>query len=177
MGEGKKKREILGGPVEGGPAEGGPAEGVESGEGSGGGSQESAQILDAPTKNLNTHRTDTPHHNATQHNTPLTLTTHRVVLGKGGSLAGKSMAQKTRHEQQIVPKTRFLVSRMVRIGLGTKRFDQKGGQKAVWANSGVGQKWCGPNVVRKTKKTWKKEILKMSLSPSPKTQKKEKNKK
>ena len=37
---------------------------------------------------------------------------------------------------------------MVRKGLGPKRFDQKSGpQKAVWAKSGAGQKWCGPQVV------------------------------
>ena len=49
---------------------------------------------------------------------------------------------------------------MIRTGLGTKRFDQKGSQEAVWAKSGVGHKWCGPNVVRKTKKTWENKSKK-----------------
>ena len=65
-GEGKKS-EILGG----------PAEGRSGGRGSGGGGRRtvgrSAQILDAPTKILNTHPTDTPHNTHhtpyTQHNT------------------------------------------------------------------------------------------------------------
>ena len=64
------------------------------------------------------------------------------------------MAQKTRHEQQIVPKSSpigqgFLGSRMVRKFLGTKRFVRKKScQEAVWAKSGMDQKWCGPKVVR-----------------------------
>ena len=60
-------------------------------------------------------------------------------LGRGGSLAGRSMAQKTRHEQQSVPKSSpighgFLGSRMVRKGLGTKRFEKKA------KRGGLGQK-------------------------------------
>ena len=68
------------------------------------------------------------------------------------------MGQKTRHEQQIVPKS------SPSKGLGTKRFDIKKGQEAVWAKSGVGQKWCGPKVVRKTKKHGKTN-QKISLTP------------
>ena len=142
-GEGKKS-EILGGPAEEG----------ESGEGA----RRRAQILDAPTKILNTpHRHNTTH---TQHNAGIL---HRVVFGKGGSLAGRSMAQKSRHEQQSVPKSSpiaqgFLVSRMVLKGLGTKRFDQKKDQEAVWAKSG-----------QKNQKTWKnKEKTTFSLSPKTK---------
>ena len=114
---------------------------MESGEGS----RESAKFW-THTKNLNTHRTDTPHHTTPHHTTPHhnTTTTHpqhnggsRTGLGQGGSLAGWS-PKKTRHEQQNWP----MFSRMIRIGLGTKRFDQKGGQEAVWAKSGV------PKVVR-----------------------------
>ena len=80
------------------------------------------------------------------------------------------MAQKTRHEQQIVPKSSpigqgFLGSRTVRKGWGTKRFDQK---KKV--QGGLGQKWYGPKVVRKTNKNIEKTIFKKeSLFPSPKT--------
>ena len=80
----------------------------------GGGVGGSAQILDTPTKILNTHRTDTPHHTTQQQRLP-----HRVVLGLF-----------------------FLVSRMVRKGLGTKRIKKSClGQEAVWARSGAGQKW------------------------------------
>ena len=60
-----------------------------------------------PTKILNTHRTDTPHH-TTQHNTAQHHTSphnlHREVLGRG-SCAGWSwarlMAKKQDHEQQL----------------------------------------------------------------------------
>ena len=92
---------------------GGPAEG----------SRGSAQILDAPAKMLNTHHNTTRH--TTQHN--------------GGSLAGRSMVQKTRHEQQIVLKSGqgFLGSRMVRKGLGTERFVKKRAKRR-----------SGPKVVR-----------------------------
>ena len=93
----------------------GRSDGGEGGEGGVGGRgiRRSAQILDA----------DTPHHNTTQRGIP-----HKVVLGKQGSLATRSMAHKTRHEQQIVLEN----SPMVRKGLGTKR----------WARKGMGQKWC-----------------------------------
>ena len=43
------------------------------------------QILDAPTKILNTHRTDTPQHNTTQHNT----TQHNGRSRRGGGVLGK----------------------------------------------------------------------------------------
>ena len=56
------------------------------------GVRESAQILDEPTKILNTH-----HNTTQQHNNDST------GLGQGGSIAGWSMVPKTRHEQQIVP--------------------------------------------------------------------------
>ena len=100
-GEGKKEQNL------GGPAEGELGE-EESGEvvprrGVG----ESTQILDAPTKMLNTHRTDTPQHNntTTTHHTTQLEDPAQGGFGQGGSLAGRSMAQKTRHEQQIVPKS------------------------------------------------------------------------
>ena len=57
----------------------------------------------------------------------------------------------------------FLGSKMVRKGLGTKRFDPKKGQEAVSAKSGAGQKWS-----EKTK-NMEKQIRKKTLSPSPKT--------
>ena len=81
-----KKSEILGGPAEGV---------LRRGVG------ESAQILDAPTKILNTHRTDTPHHNTTQHNNNDTPHNTREDpaqggLGQGWSRAGRSMAQKNK---------------------------------------------------------------------------------
>ena len=58
---------------------------------------------------------------------------------------------------------------MVRKGLGTKRFDQKKkkGQEAVWAKSGVGQKWS-----EKQKKTWKKQAKEKEYIPLPFTQNK-----
>ena len=59
--------------------------------GSRGSAEGNAQILDASMKILNT-----------QHNT--TGYSSQGGLGQGGSRAGRSMAQKTKHEQQIVPK-------------------------------------------------------------------------
>ena len=106
-----------------------PHFGRSGGGGSGGWSRESAQVMDTPTKILNTHRTDTTQHKGGS----------RTGLGQGGSLARWSMAQKTKHEQQIVPKSSPIGQGFQRTGLGKKRF----------------QKWCGPNVVRKTQKTWK----------------------
>ena len=65
----------------------------------------------APTPHHTTPQHTTPHHTTTQHNTTQHNTTHnndttqreiphKVVLGNGGS-----MAQKTKYEQQIVPKS------------------------------------------------------------------------
>ena len=123
---------------------------MEGGRGGvGAGVKGSAQILDEPTNTTQ------------QHNN------YSTGLGQGGSIAGWSMVPKTRHEQQIVPKSSaigqcFLGSRMVRTGLGTKRFDQK---KLSGPRGGLGQKWCGPKVVRaksgqKNQKTWEKQIKK-----------------
>ena len=140
VGEGKKSENL------GGPAEEGPAEGrVRRGRGS-------AQILDAPTKILITHSTDTPHHTTTQRNATTTTqhTTqrwvpHREVLGReggGGSCgevlggAGRSMAQKqdmSNKFRRAAPLAKVFWGQ-VRKGLGTKRFDQK--------------KWSRPKVVR-----------------------------
>ncbi len=66
------------------------------------------------------------------------------------------MVHKTRHEQQIVPKSSpigqgFLGSRVVLKGLGTQRFDKKRGQEAVWA------KVVRAKSGQKDKKTWKKQ--------------------
>ena len=119
--------------------------------GRGGELGESAQILDALTNILNTHTT----------------------MGgppQGGPWPKKIMPWATNCPEPIGQG--FLGSKMVRKGLGTKRFDQKKGPRGC-----LGQKWCGPNEVRKTKKTWKNKSKKeISLSPSPKT-KNEKTKK
>ena len=124
------------------------------GGGVGGGDSGQHPKFGRTQKILNTHRTDTPHHTTPHHNTTQQRHTTQHNGGSrtgwswaGGPVHGGSMAQKTRPEQQIVPKSSpigqgFLGSRMVRKGLGTKRFDQKKKeQKAVWANSGAGQKW------------------------------------
>ena len=141
-----------GGVGRGGLAEGESGEGVRRREGVRG----SAQILDAPTKILNTHGTDTPHHN----------TTHSVVLGKGGPSQGSPWLKKTRHEQQSFRRAAPLAgSRMVRKSLGTKQFDQKKGAK--WRS---GPKRCGPKVAGKTKKHGKTN-QKQNHSHSPKTKK------
>ena len=113
--------------------------------------------MDAPTKILNTHRTDTPHHNTTQHNTTTTTQRgipHRVVLGKGGPSQGgpwpKKQDMSNKLSRRAAPLAKvFLGSRMVRKGLGTKRFDQK---KLSGPRVGVGQKWCGKNIPKITKK-------------------------
>ena len=92
MGAGEgKKREMLGGPAEGGPAEGGSR-----GRGSGGGGVRGrAQILDGPTKNLNTHRTDTPHN----------TTGDPAQGGLGhGSLARKTNAKRKKNQIKILLK-------------------------------------------------------------------------
>ena len=102
------------------------------GRGVGRGVGGSAQILDAPTKILNTHpthtpqthhTTDTPQHNTTQqhNNNGGSLTGWSWARGSG---ARRSMAQKTRHKQQI---------------------------KVFWAKDGshglIKKKWYGPKVV------------------------------
>ena len=72
-----------------------PAEGegrVGRGGSGGGGVRESAQILDAPTKILNTHRTDTPHHKTTHHN--------------GGSRTGWSRAREVPRREVHGPKNK-----------------------------------------------------------------------
>ena len=105
-----------------------------------------------PTKILITHRhtTPEPQHNTTTHHTTQWWVPH-WGLGVGFLQRGfgrrREVTQKIRHEQQI-PKSSpvgqvFLGSRMVRKGLGTKRFDQKKGPRG-----GLGQKLCGPKVVR-----------------------------
>ena len=50
------------------------------------------------------------------------------------------MAQKSRHEQQIVPKS-SPGSRMVLKGLGTKLFDENKEPRGGLGKSGVGRKW------------------------------------
>ena len=132
-----------------------PAEGESGG---------SAQIVDAPTKILNTHRTDTPQHNTT--GDPA-----QGGLGQGGgslarrSLARRSMTPKSRHEQQILPKSSpigqgFSRSRMALKGLGTKRFDQKKGPRG-----GLGQEWS------EKPKNMEKQIKNLSPNPEQKHEK------
>ena len=86
-----KKGEMLGGP-EGESGEGVPRRG----------GRERSNLGTHPRKILNIHRTDTPQHNTTQHNT--TTTTHNTTQ-RGFPHRARSMAEKTRHEQPIVPKT------------------------------------------------------------------------
>ena len=69
------------------------------------------------------------------------------------------MAQKTRHEQQIVPKNSPIGQGFLGQGWFAKRFVKKrakrrSGPKVMWAKSGAGQKWSEkPN-------TWKKQFSK-----------------
>ena len=112
----------------------------ESGEGvsSGGGVRRSAQILDAPTKILNTHRTDTPHHNTTHHNT--TQQQRHTTQHNRGSRTGWSWAREgpsqgglwpknqdmsNKLSRRAAPLAKVFGSRMVLKGLGTKWFDVK----------------------------------------------------
>ena len=72
------------------------------------------------------------------------------------------MAQKTRHEQQIVPNSSpigqgFLGSRMVRTGLGTTQFDQK---KLSGPRGGLGPKVVRAKSSQKNKKHGKNKIFK-----------------
>ena len=159
-GEGKKERNF----------------GRESGEGvsSGGGVRGSAQILDAFTKILNTHRTDTPQHNTTHHNTTHHNTTQQrhTTQHNRGSRTVWSWARevprrevhgpKSRHEQQIVPKSSP-------IGQG---FWCQGWFSKVWAQngfkSGAGQMWS------EKPKNWKnksKEKIPLPFTQNKKMQK------
>ena len=106
--------------------------------GSGGGRiGESAQILDAPTKILNTHRTtqhNTTQHNTTQHNTtqhnndtPHNTTGDPAQGGPQNGLIKKSC-----------------------LGQEAVWAKRRSGPKVVWAKSG------GRKVVRKTKKNMEK---------------------
>ena len=154
----------------------------------GGGGPAERPILDAPTKILITLSTDTPHHNTHHHTTQHNTTQHNnatqqqrhTTQHNGGSRtggswcggfcrevlggAGRSMAQKTRHEQQI-PKSSPLAKHKTffgdrsskrwsghKSGAGQKWSDLERaksghGPKVVWAKSGTGQKWYGPKVV------------------------------
>ena len=134
------------------------------GEGRGGegvwrrGGRGSAQISDAPTKILisqyrHTTPQHTPPHNATQqqrHTTQHNGGPRTGSRGRGSCReelggAGRSMAQKRRHEQQI-PKSSPIGQDFFGSSLGTKRPDQKkwSGPKAVRAKSGLVKKWHGP---------------------------------
>ena len=127
------------------------------------------------------HRHTTPQHNNndTPHNT--TGDPAQGGLGQRGSLEGRSMAQKTRHEQQIVPKSNpigpsFSGSRMVRKGLGTKRFDSKKEPEAAWAKSGVGKSGAGQKRSEKPKNMEKQIKKTLSFSKTKNKMKKEKQK-
>ena len=182
-GEGKKTSEILGGPEGSG---GGRRRSRE--RGSGGGRVGSQGERPTPHRHTTTnppqHRTDTPQHNTTQHTTPhhnTTTTTTRDPaqggLGQGVPRREVHGPKKTRHEQQILEEQAkvFLGSRMVRKGLGTKRFDQKKGPR------GGGQKWCGSKVVRadsgqeKTKKNMEKTKKNSPFHPKQKIKVKKKS--
>ena len=105
-----------------GPAEGGVREGPAQGVG-----RTHENFEHTP------HQNDTPTpQRGIQHWSGARVVLRRVVHG-----------HKKGHEQQIVPRAAPLArfSRTIRISLGTKRFDQKGGQEAVWAKSGAGQMW------------------------------------
>ena len=90
-GEGKKKRNF------GRSGGGGPAEG----------SQGSAQILDAPTKILNTHRTDTPHYNGGSH-----TGWSWVVRAKSGQKNQKTW--KNQKYPSLLPKTQKMKKQKIR---------------------------------------------------------------
>ena len=148
-GRGEKKTRNFGRSADGGPAEG---------------SQGSAQILDAPTKILNTHSNDTPHNT--------TGDPAQGGLGQGGSLARRSMAQK---KQDMGNKLSLRAAPLAKVFFGFKDGSQRFGHKTVCLKKEAKRR-PGPKVVRpkkwseKTKKTWKKQI-RNSLLPISKIKK------
>ena len=110
-------------------------------EGKGGvggrGIRRSAQILDAPTKILNTHRTDTPQH---KHNTtPQRHTTQH----NGGSRTGWSGAKGGPSQRGPWPIKQDMSNKLsLRTVLWfAKGWAQNGGTDKELARSGAGQKW------------------------------------
>ena len=130
------------------------------------GVRERAQILDAPTKILNTHRTDTPQHNTTQHHTTQRGIPHRVVLGKGSPVERCWAAQggPWPNKQDMINKFRRAAP-LAKVFWGQQKF----GYKTVWSKKRAkrrsGSKWCGPKVVRKKLKN---ESTKIPLAFTPK---------
>ena len=96
---------------------------------SGGGVGQSAQILDALTKILNTHRTDTPHHTTTQQQRH---TTHWGIPHRSwarGVHRRVVHGPKTRHEQHIVRRAAPLAQKTVSKEVWPKVVQAKCGQK------------------------------------------------
>ena len=141
-------------------------------------SRGSAQILDAPTKILNTHRHT---HTQTQHNTTQQrhTTQHNGGSRTGWSwargLAGRSMAQKqdmsNKLSRRAAPLAKFFWGQgwfakvWAQNGLIKKGAKRRSGPKVVWAQNGVGQKWS------EKQKTWKNKSKKENI-PLPFTQNK-----
>ena len=124
----REKREMLGGPAEGESGEGGPAGGVRG----------APKSWTHPRK-FWTHTAPTRHTTQQQRGIP-----HKSGLGQGWSLAGRSMAQRTRHEQQNVPKSspngqHFQGSRMVRNRIEKIPKSKKNGKNL--SSSLPNQKW------------------------------------
>ena len=130
-GRGEKKSEILGGPAEGGVRRRGV---WRRGWNRGRGPAEGSRIGERPYLG----RTHEHFEHAPTHHT--TTGGPAQVLGKG-----VSMAQKTRHEQQIVPKSSPIGQGFLGVKDGSQRFGHKTvHEKKERAKSGVGQKLCGP---------------------------------
>ena len=83
-------------------------------------------------------------------------------LGQGVSLARRSMAQKTRHEQQI-RKSSAIGQGF--LGVWAQNGLIKKGQEAVWAKNGAGQKWCGPTKKHVKNKSKKQKSLSLLSRP------------
>ena len=160
-GEGKKKREIWGGPVE-----------EEWGEGvRRRGSQGERPNLGRTHENFEhtPHRHNTPHHTTPQHNTTQHNTTqqHRVVLGKGGPSQGGPWPKKQDMSNKLSRRAAPLAEFFWGQGWFAKVSAQNGLIKKREAKSGAGQKW--------SEKTQKKHgETSKNISPSPKSENKRK---
>ena len=120
----------------------GLVEGVLAEEGSG-----SAQVLDAPTKILNTHRAPTPHH-TTQHNTTTNPAQGGLGQGRGERLGwGPAQGGPLPRKQDMSTNCSEQQANVFSVKNGSQGF----GQNSLIKKSCLGQKWCGPEVVRAPK--------------------------
>ncbi len=127
------------------------------GEGVGGRRVKSAQILDAPTKILNSHRTDTPHN----------TTGDPAQGGKGGPSQGGPWPKK----QDMSNKLSRRAAPLAKVLWGQRWFSK------VWAHNGLIRKSCLGQEADWAKSGQKKNMEKHQKIPSPKTKNKMKKQK